>query len=294
MKRLSVTLAAVCLAALIAAPRHAPSNASILSPAPPAAADFRPSCPRLPFQPIAQRNDLDRQCGINGDTEDAPHQAQNRAKNNFCSTGAPVPMTIARFITLQQRAADKLHAAQVKWGTRTDLPPDRSLLADVMRTPSGRPFGEGSIVTLVGFIVGARHSNVRKGESVNCTKKGGENNDIHIEVGEHRNDDACGTVTAEISPHFRPEAWEQFDDFEITNPVRFTGPLFFDASHRPCTAAGRANPARVSVWELHPVYDIAVCKSASLAVCRQNANNASMWWPFNEWVDLPDSEEINE
>jgi hypothetical protein len=252
------------------------------------------ACHSLPFQPIARKNGIDTQCGINGDTDDGAHQAQNRAKNNFCATGQPVNMTIARFVTLQQRAADKLRAANVKWGSRNNLPPDRKLLADLTPPPHNRSFGEGSLVTLVGFVIGARHSNVRKGESVNCTQPGAENNDIHIEVGESLPDDPCHTVTAEISPHFRPESWDQFDSFEITNPVRFTGPLFFDASHTPCTQSKRANPARISIWEIHPVYDIAVCKSPSLTVCRQNVNNANMWWQFDQWVNLPDNEDINQ
>lgn len=296
MKSFIAALALMCLAATVGIRSHPPARASA-AVAPPAAAEpapegFRPGCP-LPFASIQQQHELDNRCGINGDTTDPAHQAQNAAKNNFCAAGAPIPVTVANFLTLQRRAAAKLQAAGVHWGTREDLPPDRSILADVVRLPNGTRVGEGKTVTLVGFIVGARHSNVRKGESVNCTTKGGENNDIHIEVGEHLNDDPCATVTAEISPHFRPESWDQFDSFEFTNPVRFAGPLFFDASHRPCTPGRRANPARISVWEVHPVYSIAVCRSPSLNVCRQNVNNAAMWWPFDRWVDLPESENDN-
>jgi hypothetical protein len=275
MKTFIATLALLCLAAMVnVQPRpQARASAAVARPAAaePAADKFQPGCP-LPFASIQEHHDIDARCDIDGDTNEAAHKAQNAAKNNFCATGTPIPITVASFVTLQQRAAAKLAAAHAPWGTREDLPPNRAILRDVLHMQNGTPVGEGTTVTLVGFVVGARHSNVRKGESVNCTTKGGENNDIHIEVGEHLNDDPCTTVTAEISPHFRPESWDTFDSFEFTNPVRFAGPLFFDASHRPCTPGHRANPARVAVWEVHPVYSIAVCKSPSLAVCRQNVN----------------------
>jgi hypothetical protein len=45
----------------------------------------------------------------------------------------------------------------------------------------------------------------------------------------------CKSVTVEISPHFRPDQW---DEATICNaarlhPLRFTGQLMYDAAHRP-------------------------------------------------------------
>jgi hypothetical protein len=64
--------------------------------------------------------------------------------------------------------------------------------------------------------------------------------------------------------------------------------LFFDGSHVPCTAEGKAgnNPARdnakdferLALWEIHPIYAIDVCKFGDKAKC--DAVNA--WVPFSE------------
>jgi len=39
---------------------------------------------------------------------------------------------------------------------------------------------------------------------------------------------------------------------------RFTGQLFFDASHKPCRN-GRGSPKRSTLWEIHPVYGVEIC-----------------------------------
>ena len=75
------------------------------------------------------------------------------------------------------------------------------------------------MVTLIGFVIGAKHSNVADGESVNCDQEGCASNDIHIEIcaspleagedkAEKMNEEG---VVAEISPRHRPAAWELFD-----------------------------------------------------------------------------------
>jgi hypothetical protein len=42
------------------------------------------------------------------------------------------------------------------------------------------------------------------------------------------------------------------------------------------------HPARRSIWEIHPVYYIDVCKNTSLASCK--ANDETKLTPFEEWV----------
>ena len=96
------------------------------------------------------------------------------------------------------------------------------------------------------FVLDAHHSNIRQGENVNCNLKGKTANDIHIVLSATPDGDFCSSVTAEISPHFRPDVWDTFDDYEFTNPVLMAGQLFYDASHKPCTAAHRASPARIA------------------------------------------------
>jgi hypothetical protein len=122
---------------------------------------------------------------------------------------------------------------------------------------------------------------------VNCGVKGREHNDIHIELGAKLGDDPCRSITAEISPHWRSESWDNLDTYEFSTRVRITGPLFFDASHKPCvlgpsgSVQGRANPARFTNWEIRPVYAIDVWVGGQ-------------WIPFHKWVDIPDNESGNE
>lgn len=53
---------------------------------------------------------------------------------------------------------------------------------------------------------------------------------------------------------------------------------FFDASHKPCPDS----PARFSLWEVHPIYAIDVCKKATLEECP--ADGASVWTPLDRWL----------
>ena len=125
-------------------------------------------------------------------------------------------------------------------------------------------------------------SNKGKGESVNCSHPGEEDNDIHIDLGQHSDDDSCTSITAEISPHFRPGAWFDIVDAAFGDrPLRFTGPLFFDASHVPCKSGKHASPARASLWEIHPVYAIDVCQNIAKARCL--ASDESAWIPLHRW-----------
>ncbi len=232
----------------------------------------------LPFDEIKEIHPIDDSCGIEGVGSSDAHLAQNRAKNNFCATGTPVRVTYNNFLRLQQAAEKK----SIPFGSSNSLPEDRSVLRDVYITSAGKKLGEGTLVRYVAFIVDAHHSNLKKGESVNCKKGGEETNDIHIALGRTPDDDPCDTVTAEISPHFRPSSWDELEHTGLDGrPVRVTGQLFFDASHKPCTKTKRASPPRASIWEIHPVYGIDVCKSKSLTSCK--ANDESVWIPLHEW-----------
>src|SRR5207245_3462768 len=134
----------------------------------------------------------------------------------------------------------------------------------------------------IAFVIHAKYSNVQRskndkkfGESVNCYRPSDEENDIHIMLGQSRDDEPCQTVTAEMSPHFRPLTWTPDNLNEMRqHPVRITGQLFFDSSHKPCTD-GKGSPARVSVWEIHPIYSIDVCRKTTLQTCK--AGPASIW-----------------
>ena len=62
-----------------------------------------------------------------------------------------------------------------------------------------------------------------------------------------------------------------------TKVVRVSGQLFFDASHHACKddRPGSGDPIRISSWEIHPIYDIKVCKKSTVSDCR--ADDASVW-----------------
>lgn len=230
----------------------------------------------LMFEDISMDHHLDQTCGPEGTPASPANALQNRAKNNFCIKGTPSRITRTTFVKLQSAADDA--------GVRSGSPPDdRSVLRDLHTTSEGETIGEGSLVELVGFIIDAHYSNVSNGESVNCKKRGRESNDIHIVLDESKSvTDFCHTVTAEMSPHFRPEDWDSGVLQELGRPVRLTGQLFFDGSHGPCRPGHPASPKRASVWEIHPVYRVDVCRNTSIAGC--SAHDESKWIPLDEFV----------
>jgi len=107
-------------------------------------------------------------------------------------------------------------------------------------------------------------------------------------------------------PHFRPEQWEplgrlvkttanataakKIAALDLRRPMRFTGHLFFDGSHKPCTGTtpnGRSR--RISALEIHPVYAIEVCINTSLSGCPRT--DASKWQHLHKWLEALEGEE---
>jgi hypothetical protein len=236
---------------------------------------FDPGCP-FPFANIAATHPIDADCGPTGKAaaSDEKGAAQNKAKNNFCASGDPAWVTRLSFVKLQAAAVK----AGVTFGSASQVPADRSLLQNIYKTSEGATIGEGSKVRLVAFIDKAHYSDVTSGESVNCGEKGVEQNDIHIPTVQAAGDDECTSVTAEMSPHSRPAGWTPDALNQVTAPVRITGQLFFDGSHRPCTAGHPQNPKRISLFEIHPVYSIDVCSGTTLADCP--VGDESKWHPL--------------
>lgn len=269
---------------MIRAHRFAPFSIlwAFLALAPSAwAGSFTTGCGPLPFNAIAQSHAVDQSCGINGVFDTPAHKAQNRAKNNFCAKGDPLTMSLDQFVDLQTAAED----AGITFGGRNTLPDDRSSLVGLIEDGRGGRLGEGRLVRIAAFVVDAKNSNKSKGESVNCKKGGIANNDIHISLGKHVDDDLCDSVTAEITPHFRPATWTKDNLNNLGNrPVRVTGHLFFDASHQPCRSDGSGgSPDRMSLWEIHPVYAVDVCRNRKLSSC--DPNDDAKWEPLNKWAD---------
>src|SRR5262245_13037836 len=104
---------------------------------PVAATKFIPGC-TLPFKPIQVKQPIDSACGMEGKftkpADDTPeHRAQNRVKNNFCASGEPLDLTFTDFEKLQ-KAAENAHVA---FGSRNNLPSDRTALIDLMDDGAG-------------------------------------------------------------------------------------------------------------------------------------------------------------
>jgi|HubBroStandDraft_3_1064219.scaffolds.fasta_scaffold32756_2 hypothetical protein len=228
-----------------------------------------------PQLPAPKHHPIDDTCGVKGDSPDSQpnHQAQNEVKNNLCATGAPEDETHASLAALQ----GKVDANGVQYD-RANLP-ERTVFKDL---------GEGKVARIVAFVAKATYSNAvprsdgTAGESVNCDRPGNENNDIHVVLAEARGNSECASVTAEVIPHLRPAAWTP-TAITASNaskkPLRFTGQLFFDASHHPCKDGKSTDgPPRVSEWEIHPVYRIEVCTAASAAQC--TIDDDSVWTPL--------------
>jgi len=122
-----------------------------------------------------------------------------------------------------------------------------------------------------------------KGESVNCNRLSEEENDIHIPLGITTALDECQSVTAEMSPHFRPGKWTPENINSVgEHLIRITGQLFYDSSHTPCTPGNRVSPPRASVWEIHPVYAIEVCSSTDINACKSAPDSA--WQALDQFA----------
>jgi len=251
---------------------------------------FVPGCSLpSPLDEIKQHHTIDAKCGPQGTGETEAKEAQNVVKNNLCATGDPVVMTRELFKTLQQKARALKTAGQIEYGGEV-VPADRSKLRDLVEV-GGSKVGEGTVVRYVALVAEARHSNVDSGESVNCGRRGAAANDIHIElVLALAGESVCQKVSAEMVPHFRPVSWnrvagtgsvkKRVKPFGST-PVRLTGQLFFDGSHTPCGEPSEDRfLARLSNWEIHPVYAIDVCAFDTLAQCP--VGDESVWTALHE------------
>jgi hypothetical protein len=253
---------------------------------------FVPTCGLpSPLDEIKKHHSIDVKCGPEGTGETDAKKGQNVVKNNLCATGDPIVMTRDLFKTLQQETRALKTAGEIQYGGDV-VPEDRSKLRDLLEV-GGTKIGEGTVVRYVALVAEARHSNVDSGESVNCGRKGASANDVHMEMVQAlMGESACKKVSVEMIPHLRPVSWHRVAGTGSTKkrikpfgptPVRVTGQLFFDGSHIPCgepTVEGDRFAARLSNWEIHPVYAIDLCAFDTLPQCP--AGDESVWTPLHE------------
>lgn len=249
---------------------------------------FKPGC-NLPFDSIKSTGlEIDAKCSSVGNGgDDTAKVLENQSKNNFCAQGPPVPITYEDFTGLQKFADDN--------GLKKGLKTSRESLLNIFDSSGGSKIGEGQLVQVVTFLLKAHHSNVGSGENVNCKLTKEDDNDIHIELTMDRSvdePDPCQSITAEMSPHFRPEEWNRLTDLDkFDRPVRITGPLFYDNSHTPCHDNVRPNPKRISVWEIHPVYQFEICKAKTKDLKACDVKDNSVWIPLEQWFSSDADEE---
>jgi hypothetical protein len=258
-----------------------------------------------PFGGSSKTHPIDNSCGVAGDATDLGDQAQDEVKNNLCATGEGQEITISELTELQQ----KVDASGLKYGNRhrknnTIPPPPKDREAHFAKGALGTPVGEKDLVSFVGYIVETKPGSP---ESVNCHCPGVQANDIHVALADHplrlqkapknataatkakitKNNNASlctNSVTAEILPHLRPTQMERSGLSPLIDKqiVLVTGQLFFDTSHHPCNGETPrpGDPARMTSWEIHPVYDIKICKRDKLAQC--NGDVAADWTSLSQ------------
>jgi len=250
-----------------------------------------------PFGAASVPHGVDNTCSMIGDAAGDGDKAQNRLKNNLCATGTAREITIED-LTALQKAVD---ATGVDYGSvhgthpHKGPPADRSTL--FTKLPSGSA-NEGDLVSFIGFIVEAKPGS---SETVDCHCATPDAIDVHIAVADHllalrtahahatkvqkhavtvANDALLCTnsFVAETIPHKRPTALELTAIEPLSKNksiVKITGQLFFDGSHRPCKGSrpGSGDPSRLTVFEIHPVYDIEVCSGSTTTQCTATSNN---------------------
>jgi hypothetical protein len=249
---------------------------------------FDPGC-ALPFDPIKEKHPIiDDSCSIDGTKRGGGNLSdgklsENHVKNNFCVTATPIDISYDDLLQLEAARAN-VHDAELP-----NAAARKQQLTNVIKV-NGRGIGEGTLVRLVIFLIEAHYSDTKTspsqtsfGESVNCYRPSNEENDIHIVLGQQTHADECTSVTAEMSPHYRPAKWTQDNVNAVgEHPVRVTGQLFYDSSHVVCQPGRRTAPKRASLWEIHPVYGFEVCQLTDIEACRSAAN--SEWQPLDRFV----------
>jgi hypothetical protein len=204
---------------------------------------------------------------------DSAHGLLNQLKRSMPPEGTPTTVTFETFSQLQSAAVELVDQG-------ADISPsDREKIKSI-ETAEGT-VGEGSLVRLVAFLSEGRpHANT--GESVNCNLKSEANNDLHISVTERKNSSEFDGIVVEMIPQNRPDSWTSAQVGTLRGKVLLIeGALLYDNMHvtnsdenNPLTG----QPKRFSLWEIHPITSIKVCKKATVNQC--DPGRASDWREF--------------
>jgi len=198
----------------------------------------------VPYARIARPHEIDSRCPATGrEDNNIYHYAQNAAKNNLTLKGTPVPLQFADFTRLQLESQRQIDSGTI--ALEGKYPRNRGQLHNLINV-RGTPVGEGTLVSLRAYVFNANYANTKyktnsegtpgKGEAVDCDNPELDWNDIHVALSEtpSRVTDECSTVTAELVPHYRPDAWDHFHDGTIDEIEKLV----------PRHQAGNAEPTR--------------------------------------------------
>ena len=204
---------------------------------------------------------------------DSPRGLANQLKRTVPPEGTAVTLTFDTFSQLQTAASDL-----VDQGVEI-APADREKIRSIETTEG--TVGEGSRVRLVAFLSeGTPHAN--SGESVNCNLKTAAKNDIHISVTEKKNGSEFEGIVVEMIPQDRPQKWTSSNIEGLRGKVLlFEGGLFYDNFHFVNSDEDNplsGQPKRFSLWEIHPVTSVKVCKKATVSQC--DPDKPSDWKNF--------------
>jgi hypothetical protein len=188
---------------------------------------------------------------------DTPHGLVNQLKRTRPSEGEA---TLLTFETLSQLQSEAVRL--VDQGVEIQ-PADRDQIKSI-ETSVGT-VGEGSRVRLMALLSdGKPHANT--GESVNCNLKTEANNDIHISVSESKGTSEFEGIVVEMIPQSRPAKWTSANIRKLRGKLLLIeGGLLYDNLHFANGDAANPlprQPARFSLWEIHPIVSLKVCKKA--------------------------------
>jgi hypothetical protein len=214
------------------------------------------------------------------------HALLNITKHQRPTAGVdPMHIDFALFEQLQDAVPDAF-----PMGRGTDLSASQRKKVRTLKTLNGVDVGEGTFVQFEGFITDdPKNPRFNKGESVNCNFTEPEHNDIHINVVADPDDTEFDGIVVEMLPFDRPDDWNVPNLRLVRKAHRLVliqGVLFYDNVHRPRTdpdAASGGNPARVSLFEVHPVTDF--------RVCMREANDCDKT-DLSKWVEMDSLDKV--
>jgi len=201
------------------------------------------------------------------------HGLVNQIKRTVPSPGTPTTLTFETFSQLQSAAVELVDQG-------VEIPAEERGKIKSIETAEGT-IGEGSLVRLIAFLSeGKPHANT--GESVNCNLKSEANNDIHVSVTETKSGSEFEGIVVEFIPQDRSSNWTSKQADRLRgNVLLIEGGLFYDNLHFSNGDASNplaGQPKRFSLWEIHPVTSVKVCKKKTVSRC--DPDRGSDWTTF--------------